>query len=82
MPIFQNRKDMGKRNTQLPHATVARICHVKKGIKVQQAAVAIAAVEAEKVIQDIMKGALAFTENRGGSMIMEKDVRSYLKPSK
>lgn len=73
---------MALKTTELPHATIARICHIEKNIKVEQAAVTLATVECEKYIKDLMAGAVQFTKHRGGTMIMKKDVEAFLATQK
>ena len=79
MVKLRNNKVMGKKTTELPRATVTRLAHVKDGIRVEQAAVTDVIALAEKYIQETFKGALQFSEHRGGTMIMKKDIDAYLK---
>ena len=62
----------------LPDAPVARLAHVKDGFRVETKAVKRVVKVAEDQIKEIFDGALQFTEHRGGTMIMEKDVEAYL----
>jgi len=69
---------MARRKTVLPIAAVARIAHVKDGIRVQKGAIELAIADVEASIKDLFNGAYQFTEHRGGTMIMKKDVEAYL----
>ena len=75
---IQNKVHMAAKKAGLPEATVARLAHLKDGVRVENAAVKLAAAEAEALIKDMFTGAYRFTENRGGSMIMKKDIEAYL----
>lgn len=62
----------------LADAPVARLAHVKEGIRVENEAVKLGIKITEDKIKEIFNGALLFTEHRGGTMIMKKDVEAYL----
>lgn len=73
---------MSKKKNELGMAPVARLAHVKQGIRVSSDSVEMVLLEAESYIKEVFTGALAFTEHRKGTMIMKQDVEAYFRSLK